>query len=80
MRRTPRRRVEAAEATLGAPILRISKAALIDIQRHWLSEPCEIVTALRDVPADDPGSGVLPLVEGHVITVLSKTALSYQSG
>eukprot|EP01045_Picozoa_sp_COSAG04_P004934 COSAG04_NODE_222_length_19676_cov_26.070991_9_plen_725_part_00 len=69
-----RRRFEAAEATLGAPILGISKAALIDIQRQWLSEPCEIVTALRDVPVEDPESGVLPLVEGHVITVLSKTA------
>ena len=67
-----RRRFEAAEATLGAPILGISKAALIDIQRQWLSEPCEIVTALRDVPAEREGA--LPLVEGHVITVLSKVA------
>eukprot|EP01045_Picozoa_sp_COSAG04_P037660 COSAG04_NODE_9725_length_836_cov_2.635007_1_plen_67_part_10 len=39
-----RRRFEAAEATLGAPILGVSKAALIDIQRQWRSEPCEIVT------------------------------------
>ena len=67
-----RKRFEAAEATLGAPILGISKAALIDIQRQWLSEPCEIVTALRDVPAEREGA--LPLVEGHVITVLSKAA------
>ena len=73
-RHAKRHRFEAAEATLGAPILGISKAALIDIQRQWLSEPCEIVTALRDVPAEDPESGVLPLVEGHVITVLSKAA------
>ena len=61
-----------AEATLGAPILGISKAALIDIQRQWLSEPCEIVIVLRDVPAEREGA--LPLVEGHVITVLSKAA------
>eukprot|EP01045_Picozoa_sp_COSAG04_P035951 COSAG04_NODE_8529_length_961_cov_2.213457_1_plen_306_part_01 len=73
-RQAKRKRFEAAEATLGAPILGISKAALIDIQRQWLSEPCEIVTALRDVPAEDPESGVLSLVEGHVIMVLSKAA------
>ena len=71
-RHAKRRRLEAAEATLGAPILGISKAALIDIQRQWLSEPCEVVTALRNVPAEREGA--LPLVEGHVITVLSKAA------
>merc|ERR1712093_658753 len=50
----------------------VSKAFLKQAYEQWMGEPCEIVTALRDVPAEREGA--LPLVKGHVITVLSKTA------
>jgi len=58
----------------GAPVVAmgVSKAFLKQAYEQWLSEPCEIVTALRDVPAEREGA--LPLVQGHVITVLSKAA------
>ena len=48
--------------------------AFLGLPGPVLSVPRALGAALRDVPAEDPESGVLPLVEGHVITVLSKAA------
>ena len=42
----------------GAPVVAmgVSKAFLKQAYEQWMGEPCEIVTALRDVPAEREGA------------------------